>query len=204
MPQLLTVDVLDVSVRERSSVVGNGGGFTYNGYGVTFPVRIRTHHQKFVDVWVRLPDGSENSLDFSGIELPVRATHRLALLILDNSVWAIRNFTSNRTVWLVTPESLEGPTYRPGFGGFIGCWFLIFFISEMIVQLSRSSGPSAQDFPLTSLMIGLCVCPHLLGLRSMHKNRGRSQRIANYRAKLNTASEQLAMSASGGELPTKK
>lgn len=109
-PFVVGVEVLKVETRERSNVHGGGGGgFSYKGTGFTLPVDIRTSHERHTEVWVKLEDGTEDRLDFAGIDFLVREGHTLALLLGGTEIWAIKNFATNTTTRFVAAEHFLPP-----------------------------------------------------------------------------------------------
>ncbi len=110
-PRLVTgVEVIGVNRRERSTVRSSGGGgFTYKGTGFTTPVNVSTTHKQWLEVWVKWPDGREDRLDFSGVDLLVREGHKLALLMRGNQIWAVKNFSTGITTPFVNAEQLVKP-----------------------------------------------------------------------------------------------
>ena len=109
-PAVITcIEVVEATTRENSIVSGSGGGgYVSSTRAYIDPVQIATRIQRTSEVWGRQPNGQETRFLIPGADLPIRQGHKLALLVGDGTVWAVKNFSTGETNWMVDASSFSG------------------------------------------------------------------------------------------------
>ena len=170
-PLIAWCTVLESSSHTRSSVVGGGGaGLSYEGTGFSHVAPVETVHESFRELWVRYDNGVEDRLDFRNIDVPARGGHRLALLLQDKSILAVRNLSTGLRTVTVTPETYAGT--RPSMGcATILAWTLlagiglVFAVLHLGPHLSTwSAAPALQDSTNTFLLVCNPITAFVVGL----------------------------------------
>ena len=179
-PLVVVVQVLAVNQQTETTVTGTGGGgFTYQGTGFTVPLNVQTQHEHWSEVWVRRPDGTEDRLDFSGVDFPVRRGHRLALLMSGSEIWAAKNFTLGRTTSLVDADHLTGhaPSGLKLLGNVAATFYGLLLLHGFILGWRPALGETpAAEFIAVALILGLPLWVWQTG--SKHRIAWRKNRAA--------------------------
>ena len=111
------IEVITATTRENSIVSGGGGGGYVSSSATSTrlyvdPVHISTSIQRTSEIWGKQPNGQESRFLIPGADLPIRQGHKLALLVGNGAVWAVRNFSTGATNWMVDASAFSGSKPR--------------------------------------------------------------------------------------------
>ncbi len=180
--QIFTADVIHANTKDWSTVVGGGGGY------FAMPVSISTYHRRITEMWVRLSDGRETRIDFSG-DFPVLPGHRIAFLATATHIWAARNFNTGNIYWLASIDWLAGKfrllAHWIMLAGFLPAIFCGFLIKEF--RLPYLAGNTVSN-NIAICLITLAVIA--IGIDAMRYLKHR-KRVAAWQALINEGNAKL-------------
>jgi len=130
-PYVLVGTVLDASAQERAHVSGGGSRRAWNNELVIDPVN--TSHEKTTMFWVRSDDGLDVRAEIKRADIPLRAGHRVAVLLWGSRVLAVRNANTGKRDNVLGARDLVRKAPSFGFAAVYGWTVLAYVLMTLVV-----------------------------------------------------------------------